>query len=421
MPRCGRRRASTASPAPTAAARASTRSTPRRPRRPARCTSGTSSPSRTPTCSPGSTACAASASSTRWAGTTTACRPSAGCRTTTASAATRRSPTTPPSRRPPRAPRSRRRRRPDADLAPQLHRALRAPHRRGRAEVRGGVPRDRPLRRLAADLPDHRRRRPGDQPARVPRQPRARRGVPGGGAEPLGRDVPHRRRAGRARGPGAARRVPHGRVRGPGRPRWSSRRRGPSCCPRASRSWRTRTTSGTRTCSGRTVRSPVFGVEVPVVAHHLAQPDKGTGIAMVCTFGDLNDVTWWRDLQLPTRAVIGFDGRFISEPPAAIDRPRAARRTPSWPARRCSPRAPRWSSCCAPRAPCSRDPRPITHPVKFFEKGDRPLEIVSTRQWYLANGARKPELKQRLLDARRASSTSCPTSCACATTTGSAA
>ena len=50
------------------------------------------------------------------------------------------------------------------------------------------------------------------------------------------------------------------------------------------------------------MRTPIFGVEVPVVAHHLAQPDKGTGIAMVCTFGDLNDVVWWRELDLPNRA-----------------------------------------------------------------------------------------------------------------------
>ncbi|MEO9223599.1 MAG: class I tRNA ligase family protein, partial [Acidimicrobiales bacterium] len=58
---------------------------------------------------------------------------------------------------------------------------------------------------------------------------------------------------------------------------------------------------------GSTVRTPVFGVEVPVVAHELADPEKGSGIAMICTFGDLNDVTWWRELQLPTRAVIGWD------------------------------------------------------------------------------------------------------------------
>ena len=64
-----------------------------------RCTSGTSSPTPTPTWSPASSGCAARRSSTRWAGTTTACPPSAGCRTTSACAATRRCPTTRTSRR----------------------------------------------------------------------------------------------------------------------------------------------------------------------------------------------------------------------------------------------------------------------------------------------------------------------------------
>jgi valyl-tRNA synthetase len=40
-------------------------------------------------------------------------------------------------------------------------------------------------------------------------------------------------------------------------------------------------------------------VPVPVVAHELADPEKGTGIAMICTFGDVTDVTWWRELGLP--------------------------------------------------------------------------------------------------------------------------
>jgi valyl-tRNA synthetase len=69
---------------------------------------------------------------------------------------------------------------------------------------------------------------------------------------------------------------------------------------------------------GSTVTSPLFGVPVPVLAHRLAEPGKGTGIAMVCTFGDLTDVTWWRDLQLETRPVIGRDGRLRPEPPAGI-------------------------------------------------------------------------------------------------------
>ena len=51
---------------------------------------------------------------------------------------------------------------------------------------------------------------------------------------------------------------------------------------------------------GSTVHTPLFGVEVPVLAHHLAEPDKGSGIAMICTFGDVTDVVWWRELALPT-------------------------------------------------------------------------------------------------------------------------
>ena len=53
-------------------------------------------------------------------------------------------------------------------------------------------------------------------------------------------------------------------------------------------------------------------------AHPLADPDKGTGIAMVCTFGDLTDVIWWRDLDLPTRVVLGRDGRFLPTAPAGV-------------------------------------------------------------------------------------------------------
>ena len=93
---------------------------------------------------------------------------------------------------------------------------------------------------------------------------------------------------------------------------------------------------------GASVRTPVFGVEVPVYPHPLAEPDKGSGIAMVCTFGDLTDVTWWRELDLPTRAIIGRNGRLLADPPAGC-RPG---RTRSWPARPCSRRARGWPTCC---------------------------------------------------------------------------
>ena len=69
---------------------------------------------------------------------------------------------------------------------------------------------------------------------------------------------------------------------------------------------------------GQTVTSPVFGVEVPVIAHTLADPEKGSGIVHCCTFGDLTDVQWWREFQLPNRTVIGRDGRVLREVPEWI-------------------------------------------------------------------------------------------------------
>src|SRR6266542_1314036 len=66
---------------------------------------------------------------------------------------------------------------------------------------------------------------------------------------------------------------------------------------------------------GGEATTPLFGVRVPIVAHHLADPEKGTGIAMICTFGDVTDVVWWRELRLPTRSVMGRDGRLVPDPP----------------------------------------------------------------------------------------------------------
>src|SRR5699024_7392173 len=74
---------------------------------------------------------------------------------------------------------------------------------------------------------------------------------------------------------------------------------------------------------GTTVRSPLFDVEVPVLAHPGAEMDKGAGIAMCCTFGDLTDVTWWRELQLPTRSIVTRAGRILGETPEWVDQPAA--------------------------------------------------------------------------------------------------
>src|SRR6056297_1835191 len=144
---------------------------------------------------------------------------------------------------------------------------------------------------------------------------------------------------------------------------------------------------------GSTVTVPLYGQEVEVCAHELAQPDKGTGIAMICTFGDTTDVTWWRELNLPMRAIIGRDGRFHADAPSDVDVDAYAKIAGL-------------TSKQAQKAVAEQlveaglligEPRTIQHPVKFYERGDRPLEIVTSRQWYIRNGGRDADLRAALV------------------------
>ncbi|MEY4436857.1 MAG: hypothetical protein RL100_321 [Actinomycetota bacterium] len=148
---------------------------------------------------------------------------------------------------------------------------------------------------------------------------------------------------------------------------------------------------------GKTVTTPLFGVEVPVVAHRLAQIDKGSGIAMICTFGDVTDVIWWRELDLPNRAIIGWDGRIIAEMPVAITSARGQEVYAELVGKTVFSAKQRIVELLQESGDMVGDPKPITHDVKFFEKGDKPLEIVSTRQWYIRNGGRDYELRERLI------------------------
>ena len=149
---------------------------------------------------------------------------------------------------------------------------------------------------------------------------------------------------------------------------------------------------------GREVFSPLFDAPVVVRPHPLADPEKGTGIAMVCTFGDVTDVIWWRELGLPVRAILNANGTL---------RP-VSWGTSDWPSRRPEQAAEHYNSMAGLSTTKARArvvelltasgdllgaPRPITHHVKFFEKGDRPLEIITSRQWFL----RTMDLKDALL------------------------
>jgi valyl-tRNA synthetase len=149
---------------------------------------------------------------------------------------------------------------------------------------------------------------------------------------------------------------------------------------------------------GTEVTTPLFGVSVPVKAHPLADPAKGTGIAMICTFGDVTDVTWWRELSLPVRAVIQPDGTFRAvqwgTPGWESRDPARAQQfydqLAGWPAAKARARI---VELLRASGDLVGEPRPIMHPVKFYEKGERPLEIITSRQWFI----RTVEFREALL------------------------
>jgi Valyl-tRNA synthetase len=148
---------------------------------------------------------------------------------------------------------------------------------------------------------------------------------------------------------------------------------------------------------GTTVRSPLYGVEVPVLAHPAAEPDKGAGIAMCCTFGDLTDVQWWRELELPTRSIVRRDGRLLAETPewitddAGRERHAAIAGATTFTARE------RVVEQLRESGDLDGEPQKTMRKANFYEKGDKPLEIVTSRQWYVRNGGRDAGLREELL------------------------
>ncbi len=149
---------------------------------------------------------------------------------------------------------------------------------------------------------------------------------------------------------------------------------------------------------GSTVRTPLFEVEVPVLAHPLAQQDKGSGIAMICTFGDVTDIVWWRELDLPNRTILGEDGRVTADVPEAIVTDAAKAAYAELVGKTVFSAKKRVVELLRESGELIGEPRPFSHVVKFYEKGDRPMEIVSTRQWYVRNGARDEALRDRLIE-----------------------
>ncbi|GAA4075935.1 valine--tRNA ligase [Nocardioides kongjuensis] len=149
---------------------------------------------------------------------------------------------------------------------------------------------------------------------------------------------------------------------------------------------------------GTTVTSPVFGVEIPVLAHPAAEKDKGAGIAMCCTFGDLTDVQWWRELQLPVRTVIGRDGRLTRETPEWLSSEQASAAYEDLQGKTVHSAREAMVAKLKETGDLDGDPKPTQRMANFYEKGDKPLEIVSTRQWYVRNGGRDTAIRKQMLE-----------------------
>jgi valyl-tRNA synthetase len=156
---------------------------------------------------------------------------------------------------------------------------------------------------------------------------------------------------------------------------------------------------------GKNAITPLFRVPVPIFPSELADPEKGTGILMVCTFGDATDLQWWRSEDLTLRQLIGRDGRlgevrFGSEAFPSRD-PEAANRCFAELVGKTVKQAREAvvtllgdpaGSATGRGAPLQGEPESIEHAVRFYERGDRPLELVPTRQWFVRLLDKKPAL-----------------------------
>ncbi len=158
---------------------------------------------------------------------------------------------------------------------------------------------------------------------------------------------------------------------------------------------------------GKRAVTPAFFAPVPIFPSELADPEKGSGILMVCTFGDQTDVEWWRARSLEMRHMLGLDGRILDrrfgDSGWESTRPEVAnanyarlvgKRVAS--ARREMEQilASGENSATGNGPPLRGEPRPTQQVVRYYEKGDSPLEYLTSRQWFV----RLLDKKDRLIE-----------------------
>ena len=140
---------------------------------------------------------------------------------------------------------------------------------------------------------------------------------------------------------------------------------------------------------GKTAISPLFHAPVPIRPSTHADPEKGTGILMVCTFGDAADVEWWKQSGLAVKPVLDKQGKLLNvtfgtAPFDSSDIKCANQAMGSLAGLRIKKARQVIVELLDRAGALKHEPRGMMHPVKFYEKGDSPLEFMTTRQWFIS-------------------------------------
>lgn len=129
---------------------------------------------------------------------------------------------------------------------------------------------------------------------------------------------------------------------------------------------------------GKEARVPVTGGTVLVRADARAQPDKGTGAVMCCTFGDTTDIEWWYEYGLPLRPVVTEDGKMADAAGDLAGLPVAEAR-----------------AAIIEMGEASGDVlslQPVHQTVRAHERCGTLVEYLVTRQWFIRVMDRKDDL-----------------------------
>jgi valyl-tRNA synthetase len=132
---------------------------------------------------------------------------------------------------------------------------------------------------------------------------------------------------------------------------------------------------------GKKAKTPVFGKEVPILGDNKADPEKGTGVVMCCTFGDTTDIKWWREHNLPLMSVIDRAGKlnesgsFLSGLNVKAARKRMVEELNA--------------------NNLVLETKATSQTVSMHDRCDTPIEYMETKQWFI----KILDQKERLIEA----------------------